>query len=614
MTALILASCVAGLFLGPALEAVWARGRAWRQGLDGFALAAVAGLCIVHVLPAALARGGLFAALVALSALLAPRLMRGMVHSEAGSSAIPLMLSLGLHALVEGAAVRTGELDGSARSSLGLAVVAHRVPVGLVVFSVVRSWRGVRSAYATIALLAALTLVGFGLVDSGALVLSERAAAVVEAFVGASLLHVVLDRDYLMFRETGTTADAPLDWATRGHCAAPQAGSTAATVRSGAHSESSVAARHWWSTLGALVGLVLMGFEGAHEGGLLGSQASRFVQTFADLALASAPALLAAFVLAGVMSAFLTPSRAAWLRGGAPFGQALRGVVLGLPLPVCSCGVLPFYEALLRRGVAPAAAMGFLIATPELGLDALLLSVPLLGAPMTGARLVAAFAVAIAVATVVGARARPVATEDAVAEQDASMNRWARLRNGLHFGLIRLFDRTMPWVIFGLLIASLAAPLLHLPALRALPSVAQVPLFALVGIPVYVCASGATPIAAIAIAEGISPGAALAFLLAGPATNVSTFGVLRRLHGPPIALAFGCGVAGLAVVGGWVTNAVLPGTAPMAHARLHAHAAWWQWLSLACLVALFAWSVLRQGPRGVVQHLTEPVHLDHEHS
>ena len=99
----------------------------------------------------------------------------------------------------------------------------------------------------------------------------------------------------------------------------------------------------------------------------------------------------------------LTPTRTSALARGGTFQQSLRGVAFGLPLPVCSCGVLPLYESLIRRGAPVAAAMAFFVATPELGLDAVLLSFPLLGESLTVARVVSAFIVALAVGVAVGA-------------------------------------------------------------------------------------------------------------------------------------------------------------------------------------------------------------------
>ena len=84
--------------------------------------------------------------------------------------------------------------------------------------------------------------------------------------------------------------------------------------------------------------------------------------TFLALAAASAPALLLAYLGAALLMAFLTPATAAWLDGGRGAGQALRGVGYGLPLPICSCGVLPVYERLVRGGAPATAALAFLVA------------------------------------------------------------------------------------------------------------------------------------------------------------------------------------------------------------------------------------------------------------
>ena len=120
------------------------------------------------------------------------------------------------------------------------------------------------------------------------------------------------------------------------------------------------------------------------------------------LALESAPALPIAYFLAGLIKVFLIPAPVSWMNRGSRFAQAARGMVFGLPMPICSCGVLPRYETLMKRGVAPTAGVAFLIATPELGIDALLLSIPLLGSDLTMARLIAAIIVALAAGYILG--------------------------------------------------------------------------------------------------------------------------------------------------------------------------------------------------------------------
>jgi len=255
--------------------------------------------------------------------------------------------------------------------------------------------------------------------------------------------------------------------------------------------------------------------------------------------------------------------------------------------------------------------MAFFVATPELGLDAVLLSVPLLGMPLTVARVIAAFLVAVLVALMVGWRASvPAVASDDVREAAEEQPLGVRIRAGLRFGFVEVFDHTMPWIALGLIIAAVAEPLLSHGAIGAIPAALQVPLAALIGVPVYVCASGATPVAALAIHKGLSTGAAMAFLIAGPATNVTTFGVLARLHGRRMAFVFGITVTALAVLAGWIVDGLGISAAPVleAHASVDHHGAWLGWLSVVGLSLLVVASLVRQGPRGALRQILEPIH------
>jgi hypothetical protein len=317
------------------------------------------------------------------------------------------------------------------------------------------------------------------------------------------------------------------------------------------------------------------------------------------------------FLLAGLATAFLKPAHTSWLAEGGRGTRAVRGVVFGLPLPICSCGVVPMYESLVRRGVPLSAGLAFLIATPELGVDAVLLSAPLLGLPLTVARVLAAFGVAVLVAILVSrvepdrgaSRQAPVVSPSGPAEE-------GRLARGLHFGFVELVDHTLPWILAGLVLAALAEPLLDHGLIATVPSALQVPLAALVGIPMYVCASGATPLAAIALHKGLSTGAALTFLLAGPATNVTTFGILTKLHGRALATRFGLVLIVVATVVGWGVNLLDLGVPLTAHpgALLQEQTSWVSGGASVGLLFLTCASLWRQGVRGFVDQLLEPIH------
>jgi len=343
------------------------------------------------------------------------------------------------------------------------------------------------------------------------------------------------------------------------------------------------------------------------------------IHTFLRLAAESAPALLFAYAAAGLVHVFLPHGSIQWMKKGTTASQAVRGVAFGLPLPMCSCGVIPFYQTLIKRGVPSSAAMAFFVATPELGLDAVFLSIPLLGTSMTLARVLCAFAVALFVGLVVGWWTQT--RESSNVEGDESFGAstvhglWPRTREAIRVGFGDIVDGTGPWIVFGLIVAALADPVLkeyaHL--LSNMPDVVEIGAFALLGMPIYVCASGATPLVAVLIANGASPGAAIAFLLTGPATNITTFGVLSALHGRKIAILFG-GVIATASIGlGLLVNLWMGGDAGLLSTiSFHKHdISAWELFALIALGLVFVLSVLRLGPRRFVGKIL-PEH-DHNH-
>jgi len=193
----------------------------------------------------------------------------------------------------------------------------------------------------------------------------------------------------------------------------------------------------------------------------------------------------------------------------------------------------------------------------------------------------------------------------------------ARATSGLRYGLTDLVDDVMPWIITGLGIAAILSPLLDASGLRDLSPWIQVPLAGLLGMPIYVCASGSTPIVAVLLFGGLSPGAGIAFLLTGPATNIVTFGLLSSLHGRRVAVVFGVTMGLMACVLGWVANAWAPGLEGVAgHGLDHDHGpSTFELVSLAALAGVTLVSMGRIGPRALLAKVVpqhQHVHLDGE--
>jgi uncharacterized protein len=590
------------LALGPVLHHISRKSPPARAGLDGFVYVAIAGLVLTHILPECLGLCGWLFLVPCVVGFFAPLMLEHFLVRQAGRAHAAALfiglVGLVLHNAVDGIALLS---PPDAREdhgvlvveSLGLAVALHQIPVGLMVWILLRPTYGRAAALGAIALLCLATVAGYlwggGLVDE----IESRWSGVFQALVGGSLLHVVA------------------------HGALPGGGHDKARVARAAG-------------IGGIIGIALVVFAVAphrHEhhdhGGL-----EAFLHTFSDLALESAPSLLLGYVLATLVQVFLPKASTRWLNGGTPSTQALRGVAFGLPLPVCSCGVLPIYRSLALRGVAPAAALAFLVATPELGIDAVIFSWPMLGAELTIVRVVAAAVIALGMGWFLGAsglvRQRPETVSggaDAVAE--APPGPW---RLSLRDRLAELFDSTSPWILLGLVVAAMLDPLLDSAILSSVPPLLQLPLCALVAMPLYVCATGATPLVAMLMAKGLSPGAAVVFLITGPATNFTTFGVMSKLHGRRSTIAFAVTMFGATILAGAVVNALmgpvhLPPISFGDHQHDHDHGAGrLQTACLALLGLMLGWALLRNGPRAYMAQLLtmprtgDPASDSHDHA
>ena len=546
--------------------------RGHRTGLvlDGLVLMAIPGLILLEFVPAAIGDGD-WAVLVALLAgLLIPVVVeRGSRRWGARTHRWALYFGLSglvVHAALDGAALAT--LTAGAPPSFPLAVVLHRLPVGLAVWLLVAREIHRRAGIAALAALALATVGGY--LGGGALVRlapDSGALTLYQAAVGGSLIHVVVHQ----------RADP---------------GSAGERRRDG-----------WGAVLGLalLLGVFVAGADSPSHG------PAGFLSRLWVLAAESAPALLLAYLCAGLLSAFLPQRSIRWMERGGAVSQAGRGMLIGLPFPICSCGVVPLYRSLIQRGAPPAAAMAFLVATPELGLDAVLLSIPLLGPQVTILRLGTAALVALLVGWLVGGRIKAaLRAEEQIAPSGYAPSVATRLGVALRTGTGEVVDHTAPWIILGLGVAALVTPLLESGWLGGLPPVADVLIFALLGFPTYVCAASATPLVAAFLATGLSPGAGIAFLITGPATNISTLGLVSSLHGRKAAIAFAVVMFTFAVTAGVAINTALGAlSVPSLAALMEETPSVLQQASLVLLAGLFLRSIVRRGLRSFVGELRE---------
>lgn len=266
-------------------------------------------------------------------------------------------------------------------------------------------------------------------------------------------------------------------------------------------------------------------------------------ETILELTLLAAPWLLFGLLVAGLVKG-LVPERLIqqWL-SGTGFLPILRGAVLGLPLPMCSCGAIPTALTLYRGGAGRGPTTSFLIGTPGAGLDSLSITLALMGPFMMVARAVGAViaAVTTGLLTAITRSTPQVATAEAAACDgcgdsgcDTSLDTGAApgLRYGLRYAFSDMLDDISLWIVIGLAVAGILMTLTPPEGLAVLGSgIGPMLLMAVIGIPLYLCAAATTPIAAALMLEGLSPGTALVLMLAGPVTSLATLAVFRREMG-----------------------------------------------------------------------------------
>ncbi|MEM9657660.1 MAG: permease [Planctomycetota bacterium] len=299
-----------------------------------------------------------------------------------------------------------------------------------------------------------------------------------------------------------------------------------------------------------------------------------------------APWLLAGTAIAAALHVLLPPDFAQRQLSGAH--SVAKAVAVGVPLPLCSCGVIPLGLGLKKGGASNGAIVGFLISTPQTGVDSVLVSAAFLGWPFAVLKVATA-----AVTGLVGGWITDSATPSAKTKSIATMHpvhAVGPFREFCEYGMM-LIRSIWVWLVVGVLAsACLTVFLPHdaLAGLQAFGGIGAMGATLLISTPLYVCATASAPIAAALVASGLPPGAALVFLMAGPATNVATLGaVYRTLGSRTLGIYLATVIVG-SVASGMAFGFVIDPTVAVEEPHVHA-TPWWKVVSGAALVGLVAW-------------------------
>jgi uncharacterized protein len=294
----------------------------------------------------------------------------------------------------------------------------------------------------------------------------------------------------------------------------------------------------------------------------------------------SAVYMLFGFFIAGILYVFIKPETVGRYLGKGRVRPVLLAALAGIPIPLCSCGVLPAAAGLKRQGANNGATMSFLISTPESGIDSIPLTFALLDPIIALIRPIAAFITAIVTGLFENVLFPSKSLSDNIPEVVCSgsggccgitvlenptepVNKpfVAKIVSGLKFAFVDLLGDIGKWFFLGIILAGIITymiPDLFFESYLHNNFTAMLVML-VAGIPMYVCATASTPIAAALVLKGLNPGAALVFLLAGPATNIASITMISNLFGKKSLLIYLSSIAICSIVLGYFTDMLYHG-------------------------------------------------------
>ena len=318
------------------------------------------------------------------------------------------------------------------------------------------------------------------------------------------------------------------------------------------------------------------------------------IHSFLNILNEMSPYVLLGFLIAGILHVFVNEATLTRHLSGNGWKSVIKAAAIGIPLPLCSCGVLPTAVSLRRQGASKAATTSFLIATPQTGVDSIAATYSLLGLPFALIRPIAALTGAffggIAVGKFVSDKGNFDHNKDAVSIENKKQPFHKKMLAAVKYGFSDMIDTMGKWLVIGLVIATLITifvPDSFFIGLREYPLIAMITVV-LIAVPMYICATGSIPIAMSLMMKGLSPGVAFVLLMAGPAANFASILILEKTQGRKATLVYVLSVIITAISFGLIIDYFLPSKwfyiNPMTDGHsAHMHMGWFE---TACSIVL----------------------------
>jgi len=286
------------------------------------------------------------------------------------------------------------------------------------------------------------------------------------------------------------------------------------------------------------------------------------------------PWLILGLFVAGLIHSFIGEKFIRTHLGVSGFLPVLKSALFGIPLPVCSCSVIPIAAGLRKDGASKASTMSFLVSTPTTGIDSIFVTYAFMGGAFAIARPLSALFAGLLIGMLIyitEKNLKPPLVQTYKHGRHSNLSFIVRLKSTFIYGFKVLPQDMSRTLLFGIIIGGILSAIIPIDFASEYlsnPLIAY-PLMTAVSIPIYVCAVGSVPIAAVLLMKGLMPGAALAFLIAGPATNTITMGFVAKKLGKRVFTLYLVGIIIVAVISGLIIDAIFQPGAVTAQTMIH---------------------------------------------
>lgn len=320
------------------------------------------------------------------------------------------------------------------------------------------------------------------------------------------------------------------------------------------------------------------------------------------------PYLLLGFLLAGLMHAFIPGQVYSRYLSKNSFSSVVYAALFGIPLPLCSCGVIPTAMSLRKEGASKGAAVSFLIATPQTGVDSIIATFSLMGLPFAIVRPIAALVTALFGGQMVNMLDKDTYDHDRTngwnnecaddgcgcsGHDHERQGFFGKLKEALEYAFVDMMADIGKWLLIGLIVAGLITVFVPASFFEVFVdnSLLSMLLVLCLAVPMYLCATGSIPIAVALMLKGLTPGAGLVLLMAGPASNMASILVIRKVLGKKTQIIYLVSIIIGAVLFGLAIDHLMPrewflNNLVASDACCHEETSWFSWLCTGALALM----------------------------